>query len=128
MTTYVVATPTVTAGQTVGLLAASWPIRIIQATASGGGLTVARVTGASMSGGTAVTITPMRQLSGVPSALATAKYGTTVSGTSAALGVYSSYQPPSDLFVNVGSAFTIVTSTSQNIQIYYEEVHLARST
>lgn len=131
MTTYIVSNLVAT-NKTLAVVAVTWPIRIIRADlAIAGQLQVTRVTGASLSGGTAVTPSPMRQLPGVPAALSTSKNGATVSGTSNDLGTYpTTYQPATDLFIGVGSAFTALvpgTLASSNVEIIYEEVHLART-
>lgn len=118
-------------GATVGILAVTWPIKIIRVdtSSSTNAIIAARVTGASFTGGTAITPAPARQLPGVPAAVATAKSGTTVSGTNGALGTYlGTYTPATALYVNVGSAFTVVNTIANSIiVIYCEEIHLALS-
>lgn len=116
MTTYNVTTIGVTDG---AILAGSYEVRLVAITAYNSSIynsvyvTVARHEPATISGGTAVPITPLRQ--GAPAASATAKQGTglTVSGTSKTLQIFALNAAS---LVEIGAGVQTVTVASANFQ------------
>lgn len=162
MTAYGVAAPTAN-GSNIGATLAvipsvTWPVRIVRiecnmvtgSTSPFLQYSVVVYTGATLSGGSSIIPFPMRRITGVPAALATAKSGSTISGGTnvvfhgeiqestavspaiAYLNMNSSYSFPFDLIVASGSIIWVPvvssgTTTISSLVVYFEELHLARS-
>lgn len=97
-------------------------------------VTFSKYSGATISGGSA--LTPFALRAGASASSATARSGGSISGTQNILSTQNvaasgsgSYAPQSDFIISPGDAFWMSWTTTGifSVGIYFEELHLARS-
>lgn len=147
MTAYAVSLEAGSPGPLIGVTPGTLQVRVVrieantvQGTSTTGTFKVSKYTGASITG---TTMTPTKMRDGASSAGFTAKSGGTVSGTAAVLHEESyitgagsgansqaSYTVPFDFILSPGSALwvAVFANGTSFIEVFLEELHLARST